>query len=279
MRLIFQQVKAQSAIEFMILVGFSLTVFLILLIVINDNISDNLRQKKDLEVKQLGISVQDEMNLAAKASDGYKREFFLNDRVSGEEYNINLTEGMVYILTKSERHSIGLPIPPFDGQIKLGLNKIRKINGKVKLNSDFEIISDYFKFIDTTKFKCFEKGGQNFNPEIKINGVPDDTESLALVIQSFNSSFDNKIHWILWNISLTTSYINENSTPTGSYVANNSFGIFNYSGPCFNETRTYSINLYALMKNITITGENLTDSVIAIINNSKEETQLIVNDQ
>ncbi len=76
------------------------------------------------------------------------------------------------------------------------------------------------------KYSC---EGENINPPLTVEGTPDNTESLALIMEdpdAPNGTFD---HWVAWNI-LPNEPIVENSVPgTGG---KNSHGKTGYAGPC-----------------------------------------------
>jgi|SRR3989344_3934940 len=127
--------RAQSAIEFFILVFGALFIFLGLLYVVQVNIGDDIRENIDLEIKEVALTVQDEINFAFSSSNGYYREFNVPERISSKEYEINITQGSVYIRTLDERFAMSLPVLNITGDVKKGINKIKKEQERVYLNS------------------------------------------------------------------------------------------------------------------------------------------------
>ena len=79
------------------------------------------------------------------------------------------------------------------------------------------------------KFTC---NGANINPELKINGVPNEAKSLVLIVDDPDAPHGLFTHWILWNIDPKTTNIGENSAPVGGVQGTNDFGKRNYGGPC-----------------------------------------------
>ncbi len=126
--------RSQTAIEFVILVGFVLFFFAAFSLVIQGNMSDKLREKKTLAIKEIALTVQDEINLASESIDGYSRSFKLPENLNGQEYSININEGMVYIITTDKKYAMALPVANVTGNVNKGLNTIKKDNGKVMLN-------------------------------------------------------------------------------------------------------------------------------------------------
>ena len=127
--------KGQSAVEFLILIGAILFFFVAFLYMINLNISDKLRENKDLTIQEIAFQVQDEINLAHESVDGYYRKFELPLNVLGSEYEINVTAGVVYVRTTNGKHAIALPVVNVTGDVLKGTNVIQKNNGVVLLNT------------------------------------------------------------------------------------------------------------------------------------------------
>ena len=90
----------------------------------------------------------------------------------------------------------------------------------------------------------------NTSPPLKINGIPKNTISLALIMDDPDAmSVVGKVwvHWVLWNISPNTKEIKENSIPEGSIEGKTDFGEIGYGGPAPpDKEHTYIFKLYAL---------------------------------
>src|SRR3989344_4387704 len=92
--------RAQSAIEFMIVIGAVLFFFLSFVYSIGLQKAEDIQEKKDLQVKDIILSVKDEINLASEASDGYGRYFIIPEKVSGYiDYSISVQGNLIYIAT------------------------------------------------------------------------------------------------------------------------------------------------------------------------------------
>ncbi len=128
--------RSQSAMEFVILVGFVLFFFAAFYLAIQGNISDRTREKTNLAVKEIALTVQDEFNLASESTDGYFREFKLPVTANGKEYNIQINEDIVFVVTQDGKNSISLPVAKVTiaNQIQRGANTLKKENGEVILN-------------------------------------------------------------------------------------------------------------------------------------------------
>jgi len=126
--------RSQSAIELLILVGFLLFSFTIFFLVIQGNMSDKLRKRQDIAVKNIVLTVQDEINLAFQSSDGYSREFKIPENINGDKYEINIIDGMVYLRTYDGKYALALSVKNVTGDIQKNTNIIKKENWEIKLN-------------------------------------------------------------------------------------------------------------------------------------------------
>lgn len=102
-----------------------------------------------------------------------------------------------------------------------------------------------------SKYTC---DGKNINPPINIDNLPENTISLALIIECPDVPKENSVHWIVWNIEPQHRYIEEDSIP--GIQGKNSYGNFGYLGPCPPEGTTYhyTYNIYALDITLEISG-------------------------
>ena len=76
------------------------------------------------------------------------------------------------------------------------------------------------------KYSC---EGDNVNPALEISSVPEETISLAIIMEDPDAANVIFTHWIVWNIE-PHEPIAENSVPGIS--GRNSFGKTGYGGPC-----------------------------------------------
>lgn len=89
--------------------------------------------------------------------------------------------------------------------------------------------------------------GENVSPPLKIENIPGATKSLALVVDDPDSPSGNFLHWIIWNVSSTTTTLREGDGPANATQGINDFGKVGYGGPCPNSgEHRYKFRLYAL---------------------------------
>lgn len=97
------------------------------------------------------------------------------------------------------------------------------------------------------KYTC---EGEDINPPLKVSGFPEETKTLAIIVEdpdAPNGTFD---HWLVWNIP-PNEPIAENNIPGIS--GRNSFGKTGYGGPCPpSGSHRYYFKVYALDINLDL---------------------------
>ncbi len=97
------------------------------------------------------------------------------------------------------------------------------------------------------KFTC---QGEDISPRLVIEGIPDGTKSLALVVDDPDAPMGTWVHWVVYDIPVT-SRIDEDTIP-GKQGMNN-FGRKDYGGPCPpSGTHRYFFKIYALDKELNL---------------------------
>jgi len=91
---------------------------------------------------------------------------------------------------------------------------------------------------------------ENINPPLKISGIPENTKSLALIMDdpdAIKPAGKVWVHWLLWNISPDTNEIPEGKIPPNSLEGKTDFDQVGYGGPAPpDKEHTYIFKLYAL---------------------------------
>jgi hypothetical protein len=125
---------AQTASEFLIMVGFLMFFFVTFFLIINEMTSSKASQRIDKSLELLAYGAQDEVSLAVKASEGYVRQFTIPNTIEGNEYNITINQGRIFAYTLNREHAISLLASNVSGDFIKGRNTIKKINSTVRLN-------------------------------------------------------------------------------------------------------------------------------------------------
>ena len=91
------------------------------------------------------------------------------------------------------------------------------------------------------KYTC---DGENVNPPLNIEGVPEETKSLVLIVDDPDAPMGTFDHWVVWNIQ-PTGRIGENTVPGTEGIS--SYRKHSYGGPCPpSGTHRYFFKVYAL---------------------------------
>ena len=95
-----------------------------------------------------------------------------------------------------------------------------------------------------SKYTC---DGKNVSPPLAIGDVPENTKSLALIVDDPDAPRGVWTHWVAVNIDPGAREIAEGSVPPGSLQTGTSFGQPGWGGPCPpSGTHHYVFKLFAL---------------------------------
>lgn len=97
------------------------------------------------------------------------------------------------------------------------------------------------------KYTC---NGENINPPLEFANIPEETESLVLIMDDPDSPMNPFTHWIVWNIE-PVAKIEEDSIP--GIEGMNNFRKIGYGGPCPSSgTHRYFFRVYALDRKLEL---------------------------
>lgn len=124
------------------------------------------------------------------------------------------------------------------------------------------------------KYGCH---GENINPPLRIEDVPEGTRSLALIVEDPDAPHGTFTHWVIWNINPGTHEIDENRVPGGAEQGLNDFKKTGYGGPCPpSGTHRYVFQLYALDTTLHLGKKaHVDDLVQAMEGHILEQTELV----
>ncbi|MFQ5475746.1 MAG: YbhB/YbcL family Raf kinase inhibitor-like protein [Nitrosopumilus sp.] len=136
--------------------------------------------------------------------------------------------------------------------------------------SNFTLESDAFDNGGVIPRKYGYKNG-NISPPLKINGVPEGTLSLALIMDdpdAMGAVGKVWVHWVLWNINPDTVELKENSIPSNCIEGETDFGEIGYGGPAPpDKEHTYIFKLYALDQKIGVNEDSTKKQIEEAMNN------------
>jgi hypothetical protein len=118
--------------------------------------------------------------------------------------------------------------------------------------------------------------GTDLSPPLSFSNIPENTKSLALIMDDPDAPIKTWVHWLIWNIPINKTGLSkgENITyPKGK----NDFGYLDYGGPCPpSGTHRYFFKLYALDTTIDLNeGSTKKQLESAMSGHIIEEAQLI----
>ncbi len=94
------------------------------------------------------------------------------------------------------------------------------------------------------KYTC---DGANHHPPLIFSQVPEEAQSLALVVEDPDAPAKVFTHWLVYDIPPSTQHIPEQEVPLSSTEGVNDFGTRGYRGPCPpSGTHRYVFKLFAL---------------------------------
>jgi hypothetical protein len=108
--------------------------FVTFLVIIYTNTNTKNDEKIDFQLREVVLTVQNEIVLAHYAKDGYSRNFSLPSELLWLEYNMSIISNSVYAVTQDSRHAISLDVMNVTGRPQPGNNFIRNLQGIVYLN-------------------------------------------------------------------------------------------------------------------------------------------------
>lgn len=124
---------------------------------------------------------------------------------------------------------------------------------KLLKESNMKITSSAFENngLVPKKYTC---DGENINPPLEISDVPENAQSLVLIIDDPDAPMGTWTHWTVWSIDPKTTEITENNVPAGAVEGVTDFGRPGYGGPCPpSGTHRYFFKIYALDTRLNLT--------------------------
>ena len=124
-----------------------------------------------------------------------------------------------------------------------------------------------------SKYTC---DGVDVSPPLSFSNIPKNAKSLALIVDDPDAPMGTWVHWLVWNIPINKTFIEENESlkfPQGL----NDFGELGYGGPCPpSGTHRYYFKLYALDTILNLNeGATKEQLVSAMSGHIIEEAQLV----
>lgn len=147
---------------------------------------------------------------------------------------------------------------------------------KFHININMKITSSAFENNGKIppKFTC---QGLDISPDLKIEGVPTGTASLAIIMDDPDAPNGTWNHWLVWNIDPQTELIPENVANDFAIMGNNSWPKQSYGGPCPpSGNHRYFFKLFALKTMLDLPAGSTKEALLkAMEGQIIEEAQLM----
>ena len=124
----------------------------------------------------------------------------------------------------------------------IGLAQTKSVPGPASLKVTSSAFPDGGKI--PKKYTCDHS---NVSPPLRIENLPKDVKSLALIVDDPDAPGRTWTHWLLWNIDPKATEIREDSVPQNAVQGTSDFGSAKYGGPCPpSGSHRYHFKVYAL---------------------------------
>lgn len=114
-----------------------------------------------------------------------------------------------------------------------------------------QITSSQFKHGDSIP-ALYTCEGKDISPPLYFINVPEEAQSLALIVDDPDAPKGTFVHWLVWNLPPTLTAITD-ALPKDAIQGTNDFHRASYGGPCPpSGTHRYFFKLYALDKTLDL---------------------------
>ncbi len=127
--------KAQSALEFLIIIAFMMLVFVSFFSVASSQFSNVREQKRMGTAEEISRLVVNQVDLAAGLSDGYASTFVIPETVEGNAYSLQVIDGREVVVIFQDYEHVAFLSQNITGNVTFGLNSITKRGERIFLNS------------------------------------------------------------------------------------------------------------------------------------------------
>jgi len=127
--------RAQVSSEFMVFLGIMIIVMMVFLAAVSDDIKFLVAKKERHALRDIGLTAQNELFIAAGVNDGYYREFVLPAPMhNGIDYSITIIDRSLVVTGGLSGTEQVYDVPKVIGNMQKGLNNVSRIGGIIYLN-------------------------------------------------------------------------------------------------------------------------------------------------
>ncbi|HKL24487.1 MAG TPA: hypothetical protein VJ912_04070 [Candidatus Nanoarchaeia archaeon] len=124
--------RGQGAIEFIVVIGLVLGFLALFISSIYVHQFEKTEQKENKQMQQIAYNVKNEIQIASETLDGYERNFTIPRKIMGNNYTMKIINDYLQIETQSQAFSV--KIKKINGELKRGVNTIKRKNGEIYIN-------------------------------------------------------------------------------------------------------------------------------------------------
>ncbi len=111
--------------------------------------------------------------------------------------------------------------------------------------------------------------GEDINPPLQFENVPEEAQTLVLLVEDPDSVGKTWLHWAVVNIDPHTKFVNEDSVPGHGTELVTDFGSNSYGGPCpANGIHRYNFKLFALSTTLDLTEDVTLEEIYSAMEGS-----------
>ncbi len=118
--------KAQTSVEFMILLGFTIVVAAVLIGVLETNLSSTQIQRDQQRADEVFSILMTEIEFADQTRPTFQRQFYIPFNIGGQEYDINIIDRQEVVITYNNKQYVYFLPQRVEGDVAVGNNLITK---------------------------------------------------------------------------------------------------------------------------------------------------------
>lgn len=201
--------KAQTSVEFLLLVAFGTLIFIVFFAVIQDRIIAANNQESGNQLDRISDLLVSEFDLAQRFDNGYEREFWLPLNANGKTYNLTIKNNKTLVLSSGGISNLYFFDYQVHGQLNPGINKVISVFDEVYLNqeisdiltvnidgsySDWDALTQWYgvtPLLDLEGDEYSEVGPTPFIWDIKKTMLWNDQEFLYFYIELYDANIDD----------------------------------------------------------------------------------------
>lgn len=125
--------KAQVALEFVSILGFSMLVFAVFFVFTQKEKDKVIVYNNFLEVQKVAKEVSNGINVANLEGDGYSIKILIPSKINNRDYDILLENGSLTVVQDDNSYAVTIFAETVTGSIKKGVNIIKNVGGGINI--------------------------------------------------------------------------------------------------------------------------------------------------